>query len=236
MAHEICLKNSQWFWRMQCRSDILKFKQEIVMKELKSVYIANSHLFINGDLVLKGENPIFVKFLKEIYKYAELKYPKYFKMDPLSKLGFLCAEVLLKGEKLPNEPERIGIVLENKVSTYIVDSKHQESINDKTQYFPSPANFVYTLPNVMTGEICIRNGFKGENAVFVNDAFSPEFISQYIGALYYAKKADYIIGGFVDADEDDYEGFMFVSRRETWSEHSHGMIKNEYEKIRNNIK
>lgn len=206
------------------------------MKELKSVYIAHSQLFINGELVLSSENPIFVKFLKEVYKYADLKYTKYFKMDPLSKLGFLCAEVLLKGEKLSQEAERIGIVLENKVSTYIVDTKHQESINDKSQYFPSPANFVYTLPNVMTGEICIRNGFKGENAVFVNDAFSPEFISQYIGALYKAKKADYLIGGFVDADENDYEGFMFVSRRESWNEKSSEMIKSEYNKIRNKIK
>ncbi len=207
-----------------------------MMMELKSVYIAHSHLFINGELLLRSENPIFVKFLKEVYKYAELKYPKYFKMDPLSKLGFLCAEVLLKGEKLPQEAERIGIVLENRVSTYIVDSRHQESINDKSQYFPSPANFVYTLPNVMTGEICIRNGFKGENAVFVNDTFSPEFISQYIGALYQAKKADYLIGGFVDADENDYEGFMFVSRRESWSEMSEVMIKSEYNKIKNKIK
>jgi len=203
---------------------------------MKSVYISNSHLFINGELALKGENPIFVKYLKEVYKFAELKYPKYFKMDPLSKLGFLCAEVLLKDEKLPEQPERIGIVLENKVSTYLVDSKHQETINDKSQYFPSPANFVYTLPNVMTGEICIRNGFKGENMVFVNDAFSPQFVSQYISTLYYADKADFIIGGFVDADEEEYEGFMFVSRREDWDENSWEAIEKEYNSLKQKIK
>jgi hypothetical protein len=203
---------------------------------MKSVYISNSHLFINGELALKSENPIFVKYLKEVYKFAELKYPKYFKMDPLSKLGFLCAEVLLKDEKLPEQAERIGIVLENKVSTYLVDSKHQETINDKSQYFPSPANFVYTLPNVMTGEICIRNGFKGENMVFVNDAFSPQFISQYITALYKADKADFIIGGFVDADEEEYEGFMFVSRREYWDEKNWEVIEKEYNSLKQKIK
>lgn len=203
---------------------------------MKSVYISNSHLFINGELALKGENPIFVKYLKEVYKFAELKYSKYFKMDPLSKLGFLCAEVLLKDEKLPEQAERIGIVLENKVSTYLVDSKHQETINDKSQYFPSPANFVYTLPNVMTGEICIRNGFKGENMVFVNDAFSPQFVSQYITALYKADKADLIIGGFVDADEEEYEGFMFVSRREAWDEKNWEVIEKEYNSLKQKIK
>lgn len=202
---------------------------------MRSVYIANSHLFINGKLALKGENPIFVKYLKEVYKYKELKYPKYFKMDPLSKLGFLCAEVLLKEEKLPEQPERIGIVLENKVSTYLVDFKHQETINDKSQYFPSPANFVYTLPNVMTGEICIRNGFKGENMVFVNERFSPEFVAQYITALYKADKADFIIGGFVDADDEDYEGFMFVSRREDWKEECQEAIEKEYNILKQKI-
>lgn len=203
---------------------------------MKTVYISKSHLFINGELALKGENPIFVKFLKEVYKSLELKYPKYFKMDPLSKLGFLCAEVLLKDEILPEQAERIGIVLENKVSTYLVDSKHQETINDKSQYFPSPANFVYTLPNVMTGEICIRNGFKGENMVFVNDAFSPEFVSQYISSLFNADKADFILGGFVDADEESYEGFMFVSRREEWNDISRVEIEKEYKSLIQKIK
>lgn len=203
---------------------------------MKTVYISNSHLFINGELALKGENPIFVKFLKEVFKSLELKYPKYFKMDPLSKLGFLCAEVLLKDEKLPEQAERIGIVLENKVSTYLVDSKHQETINDKSQYFPSPANFVYTLPNVMIGEICIRNGFKGENMVFVNEEFSPEFVSQYISTLYKSDKADFILGGFVDADEEEYEGFMFVSRREDWDESKKEQIELEYNRVKHKIK
>ena len=45
-----------------------------VMEKIKSVYIAHSALFINGELVLKGENSIFVKFLKEVYKYTGIKY------------------------------------------------------------------------------------------------------------------------------------------------------------------
>lgn len=182
-----------------------------VMEKIKSVYIAHSTLFINGELVLKGENSIFVKFLKEVYKFAELKYPKYFKMDPLSKLGFLAAEVLLKDHKPHSKAERNGLVIENRASTYLVDTKHQESISDKSQYFPSPANFVYTLPNVMTGEICIRHGFKGENALFVNEQFDAYFVHQYIHSLYKAGKATFLLGGFVDADENEYEAFMYIA-------------------------
>jgi len=182
-------------------------------ENIKHIYIANGALLINGQLVLKGENSIFVKFLKEVYKFTEIKYPKYFKMDVLSKLGFLAAEVLMQDMVKPEMVERNGIVLENKVSTYIVDSKHQESINDKDNYFPSPANFVYTLPNVMTGEICIRHGFKGENAVFINESFDSTFVMKYLKALYEADKTDMMLAGFVDADEDHYEAFMFLSDR-----------------------
>lgn len=183
-------------------------------KEVKHIYISKTCLFINGQLVLKGENAIFVKFLKEVYKFIDIKYPKYFKMDPLSKLGFLASEVLLKEEELSEQVERIGIVLENRVSTYLVDSKHQLTLNDKENYFPSPANFVYTLPNVMTGEICIRNGFKGENAVFINDRFDADFVVKYMKSMYRSEKTDVILGGYVDADEDTYEAFMFLSKKE----------------------
>ena len=63
---------------------------------IKHIYISNSRFFVDGELVLRGESSIFVKFLKEVYKFAEIKYPKYFKMDALSKLGFVASEVLLQ--------------------------------------------------------------------------------------------------------------------------------------------
>jgi len=182
---------------------------------LKHVFIKDSVLFIDGNLVLKGENPIFAKFLKEVYKFAKIKYPKYYKMDPLSKLGFLASEVLLQNQELASYPaERIGIAVNNRASTYLVDCKHQESINHQDKYFPSPANFVYTLPNVMTGEICIRNGFKGENAVFISEIFDAAFMCNYLNTMFAANKSDLMISGFVDADENHYEAFLFLAKND----------------------
>lgn len=200
---------------------------------IKSIFIYRSHLFVDGNLVLKAENPIFGKFLKEIYNFLEIKYPKYFKMDALSKLGFMASEVLLKDQSISENKEKIGIVLGNSSSTFIVDSLHQESINDKENYFPSPANFVYTLPNVMTGEICIRNGFKGENAIFVTKQFDVDFITKYLKMIYKAHKAEMMIGGFVNADEDDYEAFMFLTDKESSEE---SMDSGEIEEFYSNLK
>ncbi len=183
-------------------------------KIIKHIYIANSHLFVDGNLVLKGESPIFVKFLKEIYKSLQMKYPKYYKMDSLSKLGFIASEVLLQNQEMDVAEERIGVVLGNRASTFLVDTKHQESINDREAYFPSPANFVYTLPNVMTGEICIRNHFKGENAVYVMEQFDMVFLTNIVNTLFAADKVDVLISGFVNADEDDYEAFLFLAEKD----------------------
>ena len=49
------------------------------------------------------------------------------------------------------------------------DRNYQETIQDKDNYYPSPALFVYTLPNIVTGEIAIRNNYWGETAFYVLD-------------------------------------------------------------------
>jgi 3-oxoacyl-[acyl-carrier-protein] synthase-1 len=42
--------------------------------------------------------------------------------------------------------------------------------------FPSPALFVYTLPNTVTGEIAIRNKYAGETSAFVLEKYDEEAI------------------------------------------------------------
>src|ERR1700741_5650650 len=100
-----------------------------------------------------------------------MSYPKFHKMDALSKLGLLCAEHALKnGDFLSKYPlNRVGIVLSNSASSLETDRQHQRSISDKSNYFPSPAIFVYTLPNIVIGEMAIKYKITGENAFFVSE-------------------------------------------------------------------
>ena len=49
-----------------------------------------------------------------------------------------------------------------------------------TKELPSPSVFVYTLPNIMIGEICIRNHFKGESFFFISENPDPVFFEQYV--------------------------------------------------------
>lgn len=177
------------------------------------IYFSKNKLYSNFQMLYNFENNLtFAKVFKAIYKDLDVKYPKYFKMDSLSKLGFLSTEVLLQNKTLTEnyKPEEIGIIVGNSASTYIMDSKHQASLDDKESYFPSPANFVYTLPNIMTGEICIRHKFKGENAVFISNTFDEQFIYKYANSLLLNNKLKACLVGYINIDNNDYEAFLML--------------------------
>jgi hypothetical protein len=139
------------------------------------------------------------KFLKEIFKHLESSYAKFYKMDRLSKLAFLASEFLLiSGEHKKYQPEEIALVFSNSYSSIDSDVKHQATIADKNKYFPEPATFVYTLPNIMLGELSIRYNLKGENMFFISEKFDPAIIADYASILLGNTRHKACIAGWVD--------------------------------------
>ena len=111
--------------------------------------------------------------LTRLYRDMGLQYPKFFKMDPLCKLGFLLSEKLLDGDQGRFEPREDRAVLA---------FSHAGSLTDDTLFaatlddFPSPALFVYTLPNTVTAEVAIRNKYLGETSAFLLESFNLQQI------------------------------------------------------------
>ncbi len=175
--------------------------------------IRDNRVFKNGEQIyVDTESENLKDFAKGIYKFMELKYPKFHKMDELCKLGFLASEVLLKD--VENLREDTALVLSNKASSLDTDRKHQISIQDKNNFYPSPAVFVYTLPNIILGEISIKNKMKSENAFFVTETFDAGFITKYSKVLMHTGKASNVICGWVDLDNDKYDVFLaFLSKK-----------------------
>ena len=174
-------------------------------------HIKNNKVFLDGKLLFQASESVSLKeFSVKVFRHYKFKYPKFFKMDDISKLGFLSAEILLtqNGEQLQSED--VGIVLSNTQSTLVTDANFQESINEYDNFFPSPSVFVYTLPNIMIGEISIRHKFRGENAFFIFDAFNEKFLTDYINLIFSKGKTEYCLGGWVDQSENDYEAFMYL--------------------------
>lgn len=107
--------------------------------------------------------------LVALYREHVGDYPKFFKMDPLSRLGFVAAEMLLKQYGMPLG-EHTNVVFANRSASIANDRMFCETIENPETYFPSPAVFVYTLPNIVTGEIAIRRHFLGETMFYVLDS------------------------------------------------------------------
>ena len=106
--------------------------------------------------------------------------------------------------------EDIAIIIANSASSLEVDTEHQKTISNKENYFPSPALFVYTLPNILIGEIAIRNKIKGENSFFIFNKFDAEFMNTYVNSLLNSDKAKCCITGWVDFYENKYEAFLIT--------------------------
>lgn len=147
-------------------------------------------------------------FLLSVYQHFQFNYPKFYKMDNLSKLGWLAAEISLKDDfdKSAYQPEDIGVVLANANSSLDNDLKYIGTIKE----VPSPSVFVYTLPNIVIGEICIRNNFKGEHALFIQDTFDAGFIEQQVSYLFDNDILQACICGWVDVLQQDYSAALFL--------------------------
>lgn len=175
------------------------------------------HLFENGDVDSSA-------FLLSVYQHFQFNYPKFYKMDNLSKLGWLCSEILLKDsfDKSAYQPEKIGLVLANRNSSLDDDIKYWDSVKE----IASPSLFVYTLPNIVIGEICIRNGFKGEHAFFIQPDFDADFIAGQVNYLLDNDILDVCICGWVDFLEQDYKAVFYLVEKKT--DGSSGGFSTEY--------
>lgn len=157
-----------------------------------------------------SEATSFTDFAKEAYKNFGINYPKFFKMDNLSKLAFLASEMMLNEQLVAQSENNIALVFANQSSSLDTDVKYQNSIEDKENYFPSPAVFVYTLPNICVGEISIKHQLKSENAFFVFEENNEVFLTQYAQSLLQSKKATKVLCGWVEFFEETYLAKLFL--------------------------
>jgi hypothetical protein len=187
-------------------------------RELGFVVLNQGYVSVNGrELEHEASGSA---LLTELYRNHIADWPKFFKMDTLSKAGFVASELLIKelGEhRLGSEEFAQGraIVLFGATASLCADRNYQETIQDKDNYYPSPALFVYTLPNIVTGEIAIRNHWRGETSFYVTEAPDAAQMAFHLACAFQDQVTDIILAGWVDSSRnDDFQAFMTVVRRE----------------------
>ena len=167
-----------------------------------TVKLTPNYLEINGLRVHEatpGES-----FLMKLYHIYNMEYPKFFKMDVLCKVGFLASEVLLAAEGCERfVPRRDrAVLLFNHHSSLHADCTFQRTIANLDDFYPSPSVFVYTLPNIVTGEIAIRNKYQGESSFILLPEKSQKVMQQAIDRAFLDPETTSVLTGWVEAVSD----------------------------------
>lgn len=152
--------------------------------------------------------------LISLYKQHIGDYPKFYKMDGLCRLAFVASELLLQASRTAetgkaelaeaSELNSTDVLIFNRNSSIASDREHIATISDPGNYYPSPSVFLYTLPNILTGEIAIRNGFTGETSLFI--AEDGGVCDEILEASMASTDASRILAGWIDYRDDDSFG------------------------------
>lgn len=155
-----------------------------------------------------------IAILTKLYKQEACNYPKYYKMDGLSKLAFVASELLLKAEGHENDhSENRSVILCNHTSSIASDIAFEATI-DSREYFPSPSVFVYTLPNIASGEIAIRNSYHGETSFYILHGKQSDLMNQIIDSSFLDDDMQSCLCGWIDfLDETHFEADLFIKER-----------------------
>lgn len=173
--------------------------------------ITNDAVIINGihiDIQRKSS------WLTDIYHHFNIQYPKFFKMDNLAKSGFLGAELALPAtfDKTAIKKD-VAVVCCNRSSSLDDDKQYQTTIQNNENYFPSPSVFVYTLANIVTGEIAIRNKLMGESAFYVMETFNPQKFCSFAESAFYDTTVNACLCGWVEYFEGNCDIlFLYITR------------------------
>lgn len=176
----------------------------------KWVRIENRQVLFNDELLFSSETTIPKNFAKEVYQMLKMEYPKFFKMDHLSKWAVLGAEIILASETSKN----IALLFSNAASSLHTDTKHQESIQNKEAYYPSPAVFVYTLPNICVGEVSIKHKLQTESVFLVGQEYDTATMHAYAEYLIRYNKAEKALCGWIDVINNEYKLVLYLVESE----------------------
>ena len=182
-------------------------ENDILVKQSHSVRITQEEIIVDGNrLDVKSHG---TEMLTEVYKTKIGDYPKFYKMDMLSRLAFVASELLIEieGQKTQDSnPSTLNsnraVVLFNHSSSIIADRQYVKSI-EKDDFFPSPAAFVYTLPNITTGEIALRNGYHGETSFYLLAERNEKLMQRVIKSTFIDRDIKSVIGGWIDCPSED---------------------------------
>ena len=149
--------------------------------------------------------------LTDLYRQIVGEYPKFFKMDLLSRVGLVASEMLLQQESaqrfVPRDDR--AVVLAGRYGCIHNDRAYEATIQPEN-YFPSPSLFVYTLPNAVTAEIAIRNKYLGETMYY---ALSDEKQLEPLIEATLNERTSSVLGGWIEVIDNAH----YIAKLNIWT-------------------
>lgn len=180
---------------------------------VRTVDIVAGRVAVDGSEVLAAApDTDFGTLARMAYRELGRPYPKFFKMDDLCKLGHLGAEYLLDTAEADEATRRdMAIMLANRSSSLDTDMAYVRQMEAGK---PSPSTFVYTLPNIVIGEICIRHRIMGESLFVILPRREDEKIRQMAGRMLDMSRSRLVICGWCEKLGADYDLHMELLKHE----------------------
>ena len=176
---------------------------------MNSCEILNHTICLNGKTIFNAEASLNLNdFLFKAYKELDIKYPKFHKMDSVSKLGILTASLLFRQKNIQHEPLNTGIMISSNSGCYVTDENYIKAVQEdpETSY---PALFTYTLPSIVMGEICIKENIQGENLYVLSDSFDRSFLHQMAEIMIQEKGMKKCLIGWIEIrDDNTYKSYL----------------------------
>ncbi|MBK5720096.1 beta-ACP synthase [Dysgonomonas sp. Marseille-P4677] len=218
---DTCLKTASGFGGCNAAIVLSKHKnqqesfiEDFRLEQIRNCIIENNTINVNGEVVFNSSSTDFSVFIREAYKNTEDNNQKFYKMDDLCKLGYITALYLL--DQISYSPDEIGIILSNYSSSLDTDIRHQRIIDKDGDSAASPATFVYTLPNIVAGEICIRHKIQGENTFFIECPNNLDKQNEYIKLAMTRGKLHLCITGWCEYIDNKYKAEFRLIKKEIW--------------------
>lgn len=183
--------NAAMRYTLNSKSDTLN-SEDYVLREVAKVDVNTN----------KGE-------LTQLFKSMSCDYPKFYKMDVLSRLGFVASELLVRKVRKDTSAQALddntAVLLVGRSASVVADSRYDETIQPgEENFFPSPADFVYTLPNIVTGEIAIRHSLNGESWYIALPERDDAVIEQLVRSLFADGRTKNAIVGWIDCPDEEH--------------------------------
>lgn len=175
-----------------------------------SVHITPTQVIVDGEPIQCSEKGR--AMIVELYRSKIGDYPKFYKMDDLSRLGFVAAELMLKTDA--SYAGDRAVILFNNSSSVQADKAYMETIK-ADNYFPSPSIFIYTLPNIVTGEIAIRHNYHCETSFYILDRRNDSLAESIISASFVDNATQSILWGWLDyRDDNSFEAELYITDKQ----------------------